>query len=126
MPKYNYTGAAPRLLSGLIQGVNAHHFPADGAPSDLPDGSSVIVEHGDVVDTGDLLYPAFELADIATGSPSVTPDEAPEVEAPAAPAEVAPPAPVAPVADPQPAPVVTAPDAAPAPVEPAPAPAPTF
>jgi len=114
VPKYNYTGSTPRLLTGLIQGVNAHHTPADGAPTDLPDGSTIVVEPGDVVDTGDLLYPTHEFVDLATGSASVTPADVPVVQAPA------------PVPAPTPAPAAPATDAAPAPVDPAPAPAPTF
>jgi hypothetical protein len=106
VPKYHYTGDVPRVLNELIEGVNAQHLPADGSESLLVYGQTVVVEPGDSVDTGDLLYPAYQLEDTATGNVSVTPDETPEL-----------------VAAPE---VVPAPDAAPAPEAPAPAPAPTF
>lgn len=110
MPKYTYTGEFPRVLTGLIQGVNAHHYPADGSTTAIPDGATVEVRTGDSVDTGDLVYPAHQIEDVATGAVSVTPDEAPEIETPA-------PAPAA--ADPAPAP---APDPAPATTDAVPAP----
>lgn len=109
MPKYTYTGDFPRLLTGLIQGTNAHHGPADGAPSDLVDGQTIVVQPGDTVDTGDEPYIAFQLVD------ADAPDELPAAKAP-----------TAPVAASKPAPVEPAPDAAPAPEAPATVPAPTF
>lgn len=51
MAEYVYTGAVPRNLFGLIQGVNAWHAPADGTPSQLAEGQTVVVDPGDSVRT---------------------------------------------------------------------------
>jgi hypothetical protein len=51
MADYVFTGAYPRLLFGLIQGVNAWHSPASGDPSELTHGQTVIAEPGDSVRT---------------------------------------------------------------------------
>lgn len=53
MPQYTYTGEHPRILTGLAQSVNATHHPADGAPSDIPDGATIEVSRGDTVVTED-------------------------------------------------------------------------
>lgn len=112
-PIYTYVGDAPRLLTDLIEGVNAFHTPAPGNPS-LVAGQTVVVEKGDTVDTKGLDYPAFELHDEATGAPTVTVTAAPvEEPAPAAPVAEAPAVP-APVVAPAPAPAPV-PDPAPAP-----------
>lgn len=60
MAEYLFTGEHPRLMFGLIQGVNAWHYPESGDPSQLAHGQTVVLEHGDSVKTDDE-YPHAEL-----------------------------------------------------------------
>lgn len=55
MPKYTFTGETPAILTGLIQGVNAEHTPADDNP-EVEDGTTVVASLGDEIDTGDDEY----------------------------------------------------------------------
>lgn len=97
MTDYHFTGAYPRVLTGLSQGINAHLTPAHGDTCP-PYGSTIEAHPGDVLST-DAPYPHPELEEI-------TPDTAPAPQ-PAAPVEPAPPAdpaPADPTADGAPAP----------------------
>lgn len=107
-PIYTFTGEGPAVLVGLIQGVNAYHVAAPGN-LEVPEGSTIVAAPGEVVDTGDLLYPAYVLHDEATGASSVAPDEAPELVAAPLPAEQDDPAVDAPPTDSAPADADTAP-----------------
>lgn len=61
MTDYTFTGAYPRILTGLSQGVNALILPADGeAP---PYGSTIEAHPGDAVQT-DEPYEHPELAEV--------------------------------------------------------------
>lgn len=60
MTEYRFTGAYPRILTGLSQGVNAILTPAEGdAP---PEGSTLEARPGDTVQT-DEPYEHPELAE---------------------------------------------------------------
>lgn len=61
MTHYHFTGAYPRVLTGLSQGVNAFIHKADG--SALPYGSTVWASPGDAVQT-DEPYEHPELAEV--------------------------------------------------------------
>jgi hypothetical protein len=69
MAEYVYTGAVPRLLFGLSQAVNAWHSPADGNPSQLAEGQTVVVDPGDSVRT-DKEYVHAELEEIPAAKSS--------------------------------------------------------
>jgi len=68
MAEYTYTGASPRMLFGLAQGVNAWHEPADGNPSQLVDGQTVVIEPGDRLRTAED-YGHAELAPAEPADP---------------------------------------------------------
>lgn len=86
MPDYHFTGAYPRVLTGLSQGVNALLLPAEGdAP---PYGATLEARTGDAIHT-DEPYEHPELAEVAPepqpveadGTPILPPaDPAPVVE----------------------------------------------
>jgi hypothetical protein len=86
LPDYHFTGAYPRVLTGLSQGVNAWLTPTEGeAP---PAGSTIEAAPGDALHTNEP-YPHAELTEAAPvadvpGEPAEAP--APVVEAPADPA----------------------------------------
>lgn len=111
MTEYHFTGAYPRVLAGLSQGVNAWLTPAAGdAP---PYGSTLEACPGDLIST-DEPYEHPELTE-ASDAHGLSPAD--EAWAQANPQPI--PAPV----DPAPAPVEPAPDTmtaegAPAPAEP--------
>lgn len=103
MPDYHFTGAYPRVLTGLSQGVNALLLPADrDAP---PYGATLEARPGDSVQT-DAPYAHPELEEVVSAaSPlllTVASQEGIQVLRDAAEAAVVPPvaAPEAPVADP--------------------------
>lgn len=82
MPEYTFTGAYPRVLAGLSQGVNALLLPTDSpAP---PYGSTIEAAPGDAVQT-DEPYAHPELEEVAPepqpvnvdGTPIPTPEPAP-------------------------------------------------
>lgn len=82
MTDYIFTGAYPRVLTGLSQGVNATITPAEGdAP---PHGSTLEARPGDAIST-DEPYEHPELAEVpvdqqptnADGSPIPTPKPKP-------------------------------------------------
>lgn len=83
MPDYHFTGAYPRVLAGLSQGVNALITPAGGeAP---PRGATIEAFPGDAVHTDEpYLHP--ELAEVTPEPQPVTADGKP-VPAPAPAAE---------------------------------------
>jgi len=81
MAEYVYTGAVPRLLFGLSQGVNATLHPATPDTAPLADGQTIIIHPGDGLTTAED-YPHAELE-------PVTPADEPPIEPPA-PAEPAP------------------------------------
>ena len=82
MTDYHFTGAYPRVLAGLSQGVNALILPADrDAP---PYGATIEAHPGDSVQT-DEPYPHPELTEVtpepqpveADGTPIPAPEPAP-------------------------------------------------
>jgi hypothetical protein len=87
MPSYTFTGAYPRVLTGLSEGVNAHLSP--DAPAH---GATIEARPGDVVHT-----------DQPYGHPELVETEPDAITAPE-------PAPVTP--EPEPAPVEPAPEPA--------------
>ena len=87
MPRYRYIGADPRVLHGLAHGVNATLTRRGG--HDQPDGSTLLVEPGDVVETAEP-YPHALLEELpaakaprapraktAGAAPVATPDSTP-------------------------------------------------
>lgn len=64
MPEYTFTGAYPRVLAGLSQGVNASITPAAGEPP--VHGATLEASPGDTVHT-DEAYPHPELEEVAGG-----------------------------------------------------------
>lgn len=82
MTDYTFTGAFPRVLTGLSQGVNAILTPAEG--DSPPDGSTLEARPGDTIQT-DEPYEHPELAEVpvdpqptnADGSPIPTPKPKP-------------------------------------------------
>lgn len=73
MTDYHFTGAYPRVLAGLSQGVNALILPADRpAP---PYGATIEAFPGDAVQT-DEPYDHPELAEVAEVAPEPQPVEA--------------------------------------------------
>ncbi|MBT2537198.1 hypothetical protein [Arthrobacter sp. ISL-69] len=74
MTNYHFTGAHPRVLAGLSQGVNATITPADGdAP---PHGATLEARLGDAVRT-DEPYEHPELAEVIEEEPPVDEDGSP-------------------------------------------------
>ncbi|GGH93748.1 hypothetical protein ACFFGR_09175 [Arthrobacter liuii] len=117
MSDYLFTGAYPRVLAGLSQGVNALLTPADGdAP---PYGSTVEAAHGDHVHTDEpYLHPELEETSDSRGlspedeawaqaNPAPAPTEATPIPAPVDPAPAAEPAPDTTTAEGAPAPATT-------------------
>jgi hypothetical protein len=51
MAEYTFTGATPRLLFGLSQGVNATLTPADPDAEPLADGQTIVAHPGDRITT---------------------------------------------------------------------------
>lgn len=92
MPDYHFTGAFPRLLAGLSQGVNAWLSPAD---EDVPPYGSTIEAHtGDALHTSEP-YQHPELEEVES-DPVTEPAAAPaEPVVPIALVAAEPPAPVA-------------------------------
>lgn len=120
MPEYTFTGAYPRVLTGLSQCVNAWHYPASGDPSTIPYGSTIEAHPGDSVRT-DEPYVHPELTEVEPAAPDTIPVPADQgyvlplgdtsgIEVLRAAAEAAP-------ADPAPADMTA--EGAPAPAEPA-------
>jgi hypothetical protein len=80
MPDYHFTGAYPRVLAGLSQGVNALILPTDRATP--PYGSTIEASPGDAVHT-DEPYVHPELTEVtpepqpveADGTPILPPIE---------------------------------------------------
>lgn len=78
MTDYTFTGAYPRILTGLSQGVNALILPVDGETP--PYGSTIEAHPGDAVKT-DEPYEHPELSEVveepqptnSDGSPIPTP-----------------------------------------------------
>lgn len=62
MTDYHFTGAYPRILTGLSQGVNALILPADRDTP--PYGSTLHAHHGDSIQT-DEPYEHPELTEVA-------------------------------------------------------------
>lgn len=62
MTDYHFTGAYPRVLTGLSQGVNAFLYVAEGG-IELPYGSTVVAHPGDALQT-DEPYDHPELAEV--------------------------------------------------------------
>lgn len=78
MTDYHFTGAHPRILTGLSQGVNALILPADrDAP---PYGSTLEAWPGDAVST-DEPYEHPELAEVVP-EPQPTDDDGSPIPAP--------------------------------------------
>lgn len=70
MPKYLFTGAFPRVLSGLQEGVNAHR---DGTPV----GATIEAHEGDtIVTAAPYEHPELRLVD----ADATLPEPAPAVE----------------------------------------------
>ena len=67
MPRYRYIGADPRVLHGLSHGVNATLTRRGG--HDQPDGSTVSVVFGDVVETDEPYVHAL-LEELAAAKPA--------------------------------------------------------
>jgi hypothetical protein len=62
MAEYLFTGAFPRVMFGLSQGVNAWHRPASGGPSELVEGQTIVLEPGDRLRTdGDYTHPELSI-----------------------------------------------------------------
>jgi hypothetical protein len=75
MADYVFTGAEPRLLFGLSQGVNATLTPAEGNP-ELVAGQTIVAYPGDTVTTEeDYNHP--ELASAASETPATTTTKGP-------------------------------------------------
>lgn len=86
MPEYTFTGAYPRVLAGLSQGVNASITPAAGEPP--VHGATLEAAPGDAVHT-DEPYPHPELTEVeSTPAPAepVVPIQLVAADAPAEPA----------------------------------------
>lgn len=61
MTDYHFTGAFPRILTGLSQGINASIEPSEGdAP---PHGATIEARHGDAIHT-DEPYDHPELTEV--------------------------------------------------------------
>ncbi len=69
MATYTFTGSEPRIMFGLSEGVNAWTTPADGEPSRLVDGQTVVLHPGDTVKT-DKDFDHAELALVTEASPA--------------------------------------------------------
>lgn len=95
-PSYTFTGEYPRIMTGLIEGVNAEVTPAEGRPA-LVLGQTVVLETGDSLVSSEE-YPHPELKEIPA------PEPAPAVAPAVAPAPVEPPAPGTVPAQPAPVP----------------------
>lgn len=61
MTDYHFTGAYPRVLTGLSQGVNALILPTEGDA--LPYGSTIVAHPGDSLQT-DEPYEHAELTEV--------------------------------------------------------------
>lgn len=72
MTDYTFTGAFPRVLTGLSQGVNAILTPAAG--DSPPDGSTLEARPGDTIQT-DEPYEHPELAVVESGGDDESDDE---------------------------------------------------
>lgn len=74
MAEFKFTGTSPRLMFGLIQGVNATVRPATPDAPELSDGQTVVLFPGDNV-TIDIEYDHAELAEVAPPEtpPATTP-----------------------------------------------------
>jgi hypothetical protein len=93
MTAYNFTGAHPRILTGLSQGVNADLTPAEGDTP--PHGATLEARPGDAIRT-DEPYEHPELSEVAPeplpvdvdGTPIPTPKPKPSTKpGPATPTE---------------------------------------
>jgi hypothetical protein len=71
MAEYTFTGATPRLLFGLAQGVNATLHPATPDTEPLADGQTIIARPGDRLTT-DEDYPHAELEPFVPETPPAT------------------------------------------------------
>jgi hypothetical protein len=80
MPDYNFTGAYPRVLTGLSQGVNALILPTDRDTP--PYGSTIEAFPGDSVQTNEP-YAHAELAEVEEGTyaPPAEPSDDPAHDA---------------------------------------------
>lgn len=72
MAEYTFTGATPRLLFGLSQGVNATLHPATPDTEPLADGQTIIAHPGDRLTT-DEDYPHAELEEFVAPEPPADP-----------------------------------------------------
>jgi len=72
MAEYNFTGASPRMLFGLAQGVNATVHPATPDTEPLAAGQTIIVHPGDRLTT-DEEYPHAELEPVVPDNPPADP-----------------------------------------------------
>lgn len=88
MPKYLFTGAFPRVLSGLQEGVNAHR---DGTP----DRATIEAHEGDtIVTAAPYEHPELRLED----ADATLPEPVPAVEVPPS-GDIPAPAPAVPAGD---------------------------
>jgi hypothetical protein len=78
MTDYHFTGAYPRVLAGLSQGVNALILPADRETP--PYGSTIEAHPGDALQTDEpYIHPELTVVDVepqpvdADGTPIPTP-----------------------------------------------------
>lgn len=72
MAEYTFTGAVPRLLFGLAQGVNATVHPATPDTEPLADGQTIVVQPGDRLTT-DEEYEHAELQPVTPDNPPADP-----------------------------------------------------
>lgn len=72
MAEYTFTGAVPRLLFGLSQGVNATLHPATPDTEPLADGQTIIAQPGDRITT-DEDYVHAELEPVVPPTPPADP-----------------------------------------------------
>lgn len=75
MAEYTFTGASPRMLFGLSQGVNATLIPATPDSEPLADGQTIVIHPGDRLTT-DEDYPHAELEPFVAPEPPAD-DQAP-------------------------------------------------
>lgn len=92
MPRYLFTGSFETVLHGLAHGVNAvlhRSGEDDSAEHGQPDGSTVVAQPGDEVET-DEAYPHAQLVNVETGEPDQQENESSGTGEPMTGIEVAP------------------------------------
>jgi hypothetical protein len=72
MAEYTFTGASPRMLFGLAQGINATLVPATPDSEPLADGQTIVVHPGDRLTT-DEDYVHAELEPVVPDNPPADP-----------------------------------------------------